>query len=114
MNMEFMKNIPGDAMAFESLSRQSEPASSSTTTIALNAAANSLPPANTKRWVTRRKAEVVNAVRAGIISLDEACRRYKLSIEEFASWQALIDHHGLAGLRATRVQDYRGGPKPRS
>jgi hypothetical protein len=66
-----------------------------------------LPPPNTKRWVTRRKAEVVAAVRNGVISLDEACHRYKLSIEEFASWQALIDNHGLAGLRATRVQDYR-------
>jgi hypothetical protein len=73
-----------------------------------------LPPPNTKRWVTRRKAEVVAAVRNGIISLDEACQRYKLSIEEFASWQALIDNHGLAGLRATRVQDYRKGGKPKA
>ena len=55
----------------------------------------------------RRKAEVVAGVRNGIISLDEACGRYKLSIEEFLSWQRLIERHGLAGLRATRVQDYR-------
>jgi hypothetical protein len=66
-----------------------------------------LPPASTKRWVIRRKAEVVAGVRNGIISLDEACGRYKLSIEEFLSWQRLIERHGLAGLRATRVQDYR-------
>ena len=67
-----------------------------------------LPPANTKRWVIRRKAEVVAAVRSGVISLEDACSRYKLSIEEFLSWQRLIDSHGLAGLRVTRLQDYRG------
>jgi len=66
-----------------------------------------LPPPDTKRWVIRRKAEVVAAVRNGLISLDEACRRYTLSIEEFLSWQRLIDSHGLAGLRVTRLQDYR-------
>lgn len=66
-----------------------------------------LPPPDTKRWVIRRKAEVVAAVRCGLISLDEACRRYTLSIEEFLTWQRLIDSHGLAGLRVTRLQDYR-------
>ncbi len=66
-----------------------------------------LPPADTKRWVIRRKAEVVAAVKGGLISLDEACRRYTLSVEEFVSWQRAIETHGLRGLRATRVQDYR-------
>jgi Protein of unknown function (DUF1153) len=70
-----------------------------------------LPPPNTKRWVIRRKAEVVAGVRNGVISLEEACRRYKLSIEEFLSWQRLIESHGLAGLRATRLQDYRAVAK---
>ena len=37
-----------------------------------------LPPLDTKRWVTRRKAMIVNAVRAGEISLEEVCRRYEL------------------------------------
>ena len=68
---------------------------------------DNLPPPDTKRWVVRRKAEVVAAVRSGIISLEEACSRYKLSIEEFLSWQRLIDSHGVPGLRATRLQDYR-------
>jgi len=66
-----------------------------------------LPPPGIKRWVIRRKAEVVAAVRAGILSLDEACGRYKLSVEEFLSWQRSIDRHGLRGLRTTRIQDYR-------
>ena len=67
-----------------------------------------LPAPGTKRWVIRRKAEVVAAVRSGAISLEDACNRYKLSLEEFLSWQRLIDSHGLAGLRVTRLQDYRG------
>ena len=71
-----------------------------------------LPPPNTKRWVMRRKAEVVAGVRCGLISLDEACRRYTLSVEEFLSWQRLIDSHGVRGLRATRLQDYRSGEGP--
>jgi hypothetical protein len=66
-----------------------------------------LPPEDTKRWVIRRKAEVVAAVRGGLLSLDEACKRYTLTVEEFLSWQQSIDKHGLAGLRATRVQQYR-------
>jgi hypothetical protein len=66
-----------------------------------------LPPPETKRWVIRRKAEVVAAVRAGLLSLEDACRRYHLSTEEFMSWQAAIDKHGLGGLRVTRIQDFR-------
>jgi hypothetical protein len=66
---------------------------------------DNLPPPETKRWVIRRKAEVVAAVRAGVISLEDACRRYTLSIEEFLSWQRLVDSHGLPGLRVTRLQD---------
>ena len=66
-----------------------------------------LPPRETKRWVIRRKAEVVAAVRGGLLSLDEACRRYTLTVEEFLAWQHAIDRFGLAGLRATRVQQYR-------
>ena len=66
-----------------------------------------LPAPGTKRWVIRRKAEVVAAVRGGLLSLDEACRRYTLTVEEFLGWQRAIDRFGLAGLRATRVQQYR-------
>lgn len=66
-----------------------------------------LPPPGTRRWVIRRKAEVVAGVRAGLISIEEACKRYSLSVEEFLSWQRAIDRHGLRGLRTTRIQDYR-------
>jgi hypothetical protein len=66
-----------------------------------------LPPTSTVRWVMRRKAVVVAAVRGGLITLEEACKRYTLSVEEFVSWQASIEKHGLAGLRTTKVQKYR-------
>ncbi len=66
-----------------------------------------LPPPGTERWVVRRKAEVVAAVRGGLITLEEACARYKLSVEEYMSWERMIDRHGLAGLRTTRIQKYR-------
>ena len=42
-----------------------------------------LPAPGTKRWVIRRKAEVVAAVRGGLLSLEEACSRYTLTVEEF-------------------------------
>ncbi|MBX9619085.1 DUF1153 domain-containing protein [Candidatus Raskinella chloraquaticus] len=66
-----------------------------------------LPPGHTRRWVIRRKAEVVAAVRGGLLSLEEACKRYTLTVDEFLSWQASIDRHGLQGLRTTRIQQYR-------
>ena len=66
-----------------------------------------LPPGDTQRWVIRRKAEVVAAVHGGLLSLDEACSRYSLTSEEFLGWQKSIERHGLAGLRTTRLQQYR-------
>ena len=66
-----------------------------------------LPARDTTRWITRRKAEVVAAVQGGLISLDDACERYSLSLEEYLSWQHAIAKHGMEGLRATHVQDYR-------
>ena len=66
-----------------------------------------LPPPETKRWVTSRKAQVVAAVRGGLLTLGEACERYALSVEEFLSWQHAIERFGMPGLRATRAQEYR-------
>ena len=73
-----------------------------------------LPPPDTKRWVVRRKAIVVHAVRDGAISLQEACRRYKLSVEEFLAWQRAIERHGIPGLRVTRLQIYRDTDEARA
>jgi hypothetical protein len=72
---------------------------------------NDLPAPDTKRWRFRQKAEVVVGVRAGLITIEEACDRYTLSIEEFLSWQRLMDNHGLLGLKATKLQDYRSASR---
>ncbi len=72
-------------------------------------AAFDLPEPRTKRWVPRRKAQVVAAVQGGMLTLDDACHRYALTVEEFLSWQRAIDKYGLAGLRATHAQEYRAG-----
>ena len=66
-----------------------------------------LPAPGTKRWVIRRKAEVVAGVHGGLISQDQACRRYELSVDEFRSWEKLLKDHGLPGLRTTRAGKYR-------
>ena len=68
-----------------------------------------LPASNTRRWVIKRKAQVVAAVRGGLLSLEDACSRYRLTLDEYLNWQQSIDSHGLAGLRTTKIQDYRTG-----
>jgi hypothetical protein len=68
---------------------------------------DSLPAPSTSRWVVRRKAEVVAAVTGGLLSVDEACERYGLTLEEFASWQRAVDRSGMPGLRVTRIQHYK-------
>ena len=96
-----------EASSIEPLYRQSSIETFSPTGETITVA--DLPSPNTKRWVIRRKAEVVAGVRAGLISLDEACRRYALSVEEFLSWEQLLDQHGLPGLRATWRPGVRTG-----
>lgn len=66
-----------------------------------------LPPAGTERWVASRKAAVVRAVAAGLITGDEACARYGLSSEELDGWRRAVTDHGEDALRATAVQKYR-------
>lgn len=66
-----------------------------------------LPVPTVGRWTPRRKAEVVAAVRGGLLTFDEACARYSLAMEELIEWQRASDRSGMAGLRATRVQHYR-------
>ena len=66
-----------------------------------------LPPTDTVRWVASRKAAVVRAVDAGLISGEDACRRYGLSEEELDSWRSAVSRHGEHALRATALQKYR-------
>ncbi|MGZ8285335.1 MAG: DUF1153 domain-containing protein [Allosphingosinicella sp.] len=72
---------------------------------ARTAAQSTLPPAGTRRWVARRKAQVVEPVLSGMLRLDEALKRYELSVEEFSLWKRRFYRSGVEGLRM--------GPRPR-
>jgi hypothetical protein len=52
------------------------------------------------RWVASRKARQVREVRAGLLTLEEACDRYSISIDEFSVWESRLARHGVRGLRA--------------
>ncbi len=73
-----------------------------------------LPPPDTVRWVIRRKAELVAAIRGGLLTLEDACERYHLSEEELQSWADSLAKHGIRGLRSTRVQLYRESRRDRT
>lgn len=66
-----------------------------------------LPAANTERWVASRKAAVVRGVVYGLITQDQALKRYRISEEEFLSWVRAVTQHGEPALRATALQKYR-------
>ena len=70
-------------------------------------------PSPGQRWTTRRKAALIQAVRGGWVPIEEACRQYKLSVDEFLAWERDIDRYGVPGLRTTRYQIYRNTQKPR-
>jgi hypothetical protein len=60
-----------------------------------------LPPPDTVRWVPRKKARLVAAVCGGLISLNQACLRYRLTPEEFSGWKSALEDEGLMGLQVT-------------
>ncbi len=66
-----------------------------------------LPPEDTRRWVASRKATVIQAVAAGLITREAALERYALSDEEFDLWQTAVTQHGIDALKVTALQKYR-------
>lgn len=66
-----------------------------------------LPPERTERWVASRKAKVVQAVKHGLLSRDEAMKRYGLSEDELESWARAVDRFGEEALKTTCLQRYR-------
>ena len=66
-----------------------------------------LPPPTTRRWVIRRKAEVVCAVKGRLLTREEAITRYGISQDEYEAWERSVERHGMHGLRSTRLQHYR-------
>ena len=68
---------------------------------------------NIRRWTMRRKAAVLEALRTGELTLEEASRRYALSVEELRAWERDFERYGVHGLRATRLQIYRAVRQPK-
>ncbi len=66
-----------------------------------------LPDPATRRWVASRKAAVVRAVGAGLLTRAAALETYGLTEEEFDAWQSAVATHGEAALKATMLQRYR-------
>ena len=66
-----------------------------------------LPRLYERRWTVRRKAAVIEAVRGGWVPIEEVCRLYNVSVDEFLAWERDIDEFGVPGLRSTRYQIYR-------
>ena len=56
----------------------------------------SLPPSSTQHWRIRLKAKVVVAVESGLITREEACARYRMSVEEYFEWRRRVERSGLA------------------
>ena len=70
-------------------------------------------PRASQRWTVQRKATVIRAVRGGYVSIDEICKTYNISVDEFLAWERDIDRYGVHGLRTTRFQIYRDTDKQR-
>jgi Protein of unknown function (DUF1153) len=66
-----------------------------------------LPDSAVTRWVPRRKAELISAIENGILSAEDASKRYRLTPEELAEWQSSYSQFGARGLKATLVQQIR-------
>lgn len=66
-----------------------------------------LPPANTRRWVRRRKALVIAGIERGLLSLEDACCRYNLSAEELTAWRLALKEFGPAGLLVTKIHQQK-------
>ena len=58
-----------------------------------------LPRRGLKRWSPRHKAMVVAAVRHGLLTFDEACKRYDLYAEEYLAW-----HSSFGAARSTEAR----------
>lgn len=65
-----------------------------------------LPKPDSKRWTCAMKADVLTAVRDGLLTLEQACERYRMTVDEYLSWQRAFYKHGVPGLRSTKLQVY--------
>jgi Protein of unknown function (DUF1153) len=62
------------------------------------------------RWSFLRKLELLNEIRAGRLSPDEAVVQFGIGPEELSRWQELFLLGGQTALMARQVQNYRQKP----
>jgi hypothetical protein len=46
-----------------------------------------LPPPFIRIWTIQRKATIIEAVHGGWVPIEEVCRLYMISVDEFLSWE---------------------------
>jgi len=68
---------------------------------------SNLPTSYDTRWSASRKAAVVRAVQTGTLSLGTALERYRLSGNEFRSWEEHLATDGVRGLKARELRTHR-------
>lgn len=66
-----------------------------------------LPDVSTERWVASRKAAVVRGVLYGLLTQEQALKRYNLSADEFQEWLSSMSAHGESALKTTQIKKYR-------
>ena len=62
---------------------------------------------NGDAFSTELKDQVIAAIKGGLLSIEEACTSYGLTLEEIATWQRTVERAGIPGLRATCAQKHR-------
>lgn len=65
-----------------------------------------LPKTPPARWVASTKQAIVEAVEAGILTVDELGGRFGVTPEEFHAWADRLERYGAKGLRQGYVQAY--------
>ena len=89
------------------MTRYRKPSLAKTTPDKQSLTLDDLPPRDSMRWNSKRKAIVVSAVESGLISLWDASNRYRLSIEEYFTWKRASNGKAALPQRTTRAKPRR-------
>ena len=69
-----------------------------------------LPAPDTRRWVASKKIFVVRAVEVGLLTFEQASKRYSLSFEEFVGWRKLAANFDRSGVNSALRDAFRTDP----
>lgn len=64
-------------------------------------------PSLHERWTASKKALVVDAIRFGKITREEALKHYCMLEEELQSWERDLKVFGQKGLSVSRIKEHR-------